>query len=602
MTKKKSFLGLVLALVLIIPCMFFMTACGGENGKTKVDIPIAEVTSFVYDSTEKTLVITENENYTITGNKATNVGSYTATIALNDKENCVWSDETTENKTISWTITAQESTLSFDISGKTYDGEPMTNPTVTTNRDSEDVTIEWFAGETAVTDEVALDSAPSDAGTYRVKASVLANTNFTANSLTKTVTIAKREVTINWKTQAEFEAHFDNTAAIYSGSSRGGYLAGLMNGTWCLSNLISGATSTDVRINLSFTGDTTNVTAEGFRAYVTGLGGEKKDNYVLTNDCTDGKYYSPHTYYVRPSNATLTLTATNVEWTATGKIFKGNDIRTLVADVDLTAMDGETSVPLTNVTATVHTTNGSAISLIPLTSEQLNGLADIDVTKNLCLKITGKNANYGIGTVAKIIRFKIGSSTEISTFNNSINFNFVAGNRGDFTRYIITDTYTHQFFKISGLSNNVVANVVGADKLNGDDLISTDDWYVIDNEDEVVITLIHETSAQQLVQIVPCAPDGTIDNDMNYDIDITAGKSIYLCRVTNLDDHTLYCFTGDSEGLLVNAFEVHIFYELDSTLGDIVSMWQMYQGQTDAYVIIVTNGTAGTISLDTYHG
>ncbi len=70
------------------------------NPKT-VDIPGAAA-NLKWTGLEQTGV-EEGEGYTLTDNKATNVGNYTATATL-ESDNYIWSDNTEEEKTISWSI------------------------------------------------------------------------------------------------------------------------------------------------------------------------------------------------------------------------------------------------------------------------------------------------------------------------------------------------------------------------------------------------------------------------------------------------------------------------------------------------------------------
>ena len=74
--------------------------------KTKITIP-TPVEGLVYNGEEQTGVA-EGEGYTITGNKATETGEYTAIVSLRDKENTQWSDNTTEDKNIKWNIAAKD--------------------------------------------------------------------------------------------------------------------------------------------------------------------------------------------------------------------------------------------------------------------------------------------------------------------------------------------------------------------------------------------------------------------------------------------------------------------------------------------------------------
>ena len=108
--------------------------------KASVTKPEAETVQFTYDGTEKT-VIAAGEHYTVSGNTATNAGSYTATLKLVDTANYTWSDGSTADVEITWSIakadypdftlsavadgvsiTAEcsESGVQFSVDGKTW--------------------------------------------------------------------------------------------------------------------------------------------------------------------------------------------------------------------------------------------------------------------------------------------------------------------------------------------------------------------------------------------------------------------------------------------------------------------------------------------------
>ena len=70
----------------------------------KVEIPTV-VTGLVYDGKEKTGIVDVDSVYCgVEGAKATNAGSHTATVNLNDSTNCCWTDNSTDSKKISWSI------------------------------------------------------------------------------------------------------------------------------------------------------------------------------------------------------------------------------------------------------------------------------------------------------------------------------------------------------------------------------------------------------------------------------------------------------------------------------------------------------------------
>jgi hypothetical protein len=74
---------------------------------SKVSIPPPTITNapFIYTGSEQTATIAANELYTITGDKETNAGSHTATVALKDKENYEWNNSNpATDLSLPWTI------------------------------------------------------------------------------------------------------------------------------------------------------------------------------------------------------------------------------------------------------------------------------------------------------------------------------------------------------------------------------------------------------------------------------------------------------------------------------------------------------------------
>ena len=75
--------------------------------KAQLNKPSASTTSFVYDGTSKGYSsFHDSETFEFTGtNTATNVGNYSLTISLKDKNNYEWKDGTTTDVVINWSIT-----------------------------------------------------------------------------------------------------------------------------------------------------------------------------------------------------------------------------------------------------------------------------------------------------------------------------------------------------------------------------------------------------------------------------------------------------------------------------------------------------------------
>jgi len=87
-----------------------ITGKGDYTGKTNASYSIVPATvkvpagrTLTYNGKTQTGAAA-GANYTVTGNKALNAGSYKAVFSLKDKANYTWTDGATGNKTVKWTI------------------------------------------------------------------------------------------------------------------------------------------------------------------------------------------------------------------------------------------------------------------------------------------------------------------------------------------------------------------------------------------------------------------------------------------------------------------------------------------------------------------
>ena len=87
------------------------------SGET-IDVPVPSVTQFVYDGEAKVL-LTDGEGYTVSNNKNTFAGEYTAVVTL--KKGYKWSDGTTDPINIPWTIKRQDVTIEVTLAKTTYE-------------------------------------------------------------------------------------------------------------------------------------------------------------------------------------------------------------------------------------------------------------------------------------------------------------------------------------------------------------------------------------------------------------------------------------------------------------------------------------------------
>ena len=87
------------------------------SGET-IAVPVPPVTQFVYDGEAKVL-LADGKGYTVSNNKNTFAGEYTAVVTL--KKGYKWSDGTTEPKNIPWTIKRQDITIEVTLTKTKYE-------------------------------------------------------------------------------------------------------------------------------------------------------------------------------------------------------------------------------------------------------------------------------------------------------------------------------------------------------------------------------------------------------------------------------------------------------------------------------------------------
>ena len=134
-----------------------------------VDAPVA-VTGLVYTGLELTGVVAANDGYVLSGDlKAVNAGTYTATATL--AEGYKWSDDTTEPKTITWSIAKATNA---------WTTEPSISLDSWTEGETAGVLTAGVAkfGEVVVTIDGAAFEMPTAPGAYTVKYAVVGTDNY----------------------------------------------------------------------------------------------------------------------------------------------------------------------------------------------------------------------------------------------------------------------------------------------------------------------------------------------------------------------------------------------------------------------------------------
>ncbi len=165
----------------------------------KVEKPVADATEFVYTGAELTYTLAESTLYTVTGTKQTNAGTYTVTVALNDKANYAWADGSTEDLEYTFFIDKASQSLSFTeytgaSSEVTISGTVTYNFSATKNAfEGNEVVYSIGAGTTDGIAEIATDGTLTvkDAGTVIIIASLAGNENYHEASITYTLDVTQ---------------------------------------------------------------------------------------------------------------------------------------------------------------------------------------------------------------------------------------------------------------------------------------------------------------------------------------------------------------------------------------------------------------------------
>ena len=165
----------------------------------KTVVPIPTVSSFVYDGTPKTCV-EAGDGYTIDSAStvtATDAGDYSVTLKLNDPEASQWSDLTSADKVIPWSIAQAENEWTTEAAidktewMKTLDEPGKLTPPVAK-----------FGTLVATLNGQAWDGAlPTEVGSYTAKWTVEETENYTGLEVTISFKVKPDFYTNSWKTE-----------------------------------------------------------------------------------------------------------------------------------------------------------------------------------------------------------------------------------------------------------------------------------------------------------------------------------------------------------------------------------------------------------------
>lgn len=194
---KKIIRTLVLIFALTAGLALFI-ACEKEQQKIKLENPI--VASQVYTGSKLTAVVPQNDGYEIVFNEGgTDVGEYDVVLKLSDETNYEWatsdSDDATK-VTLKFAITkAPNQITALSLEGWTYGEEPKM-PVATAQFGTP-----TFA-YSATADGTFIETVPTMAGNYFVKAKVVATANYDGAEKTAEFNIARAKTALTTKPTA----------------------------------------------------------------------------------------------------------------------------------------------------------------------------------------------------------------------------------------------------------------------------------------------------------------------------------------------------------------------------------------------------------------
>lgn len=159
--------------------------------------------SYTYTGGKQTVKITKSDFYTLSGTtSATGVGTYTVTASLNDRVNTAWSDGSTADVTLTWSIGKKPmSKLTYSgISSQTYTGKSL-KPKVTVKNGSKtlksgtDYTVAYSGNRYVGTAKITITGRGSYTGTKIIRFKIVPK----KTSLSSVKNVRSRKLSVKWK-------------------------------------------------------------------------------------------------------------------------------------------------------------------------------------------------------------------------------------------------------------------------------------------------------------------------------------------------------------------------------------------------------------------
>ncbi len=215
----KKILGVLTVFFALAAVFATFAACEIDESKTQLETPT--IASQVYTGSKLTAVVPQNDGYEIVSNEGgTDVGEYDVVLKLSDETNYEWatpdSDDATK-VTLKFAITkAPNQITALSLEGWTYGEEPKM-PVAT----AQFGTPTFAYGETA--DGAFVETVPTAAGSYFVKAKVVATANYDGAEKTAEFNIARTKAVLTTKPTAVANL-------VYTGDALNLITAGVVDG------------------------------------------------------------------------------------------------------------------------------------------------------------------------------------------------------------------------------------------------------------------------------------------------------------------------------------------------------------------------------------
>ena len=379
---------------------------------TKVAVPVAN-TGLVYNASTQDGITHNQANYgdyyTVSGTaSATNAGTYSVTVTLKDKTNCVWDDDTTADKTYNWTISKLKITVKVTNANQsaTYNGaEPTINTDTTVTLTDNGASAPSFVSNElsfSVTKETGVN-----ADNYTLTPSAEPKSGYSVDNYD--ITFTNGTFKIN-KLKITVKVTNDNQSATYSGAEP--------------------TINTDTTVTLTDNGASApSFVSNELSFSVTKVAGVNAGNYTLTLSAEPKSGYSVANYDITFITGTFKIDELYLKFSGIIEIDYGGST-TLSQDL----LRGK----LTSTNGTIPT-GAAAPSFSSAVARTYDSSTDdskaYTETKDAQGNITSISGEHGYYKVTLDSTFTVGSTYKVTAELNSDNYAFAVGGNTIIVKY-----------------------------------------------------------------------------------------------------------------------------------------------------------------------